>query len=331
MSVISVDHLNKIFHARQPTAKTPFSAFKFWDRKTIPVSAVHDISFEIQKGERVAFVGPNGAGKSTTLKILTGILSPSSGKAHVLGLVPADNRKKLGYQIGTLFGQRSQLWQHLPAQDTFDLLAKIYNQDVAVYKKRSTELVEAFDLGRLVHKPVSRLSLGERMKFELIASLLHHPQVLFLDEPTIGLDVTAKAMIRDLIKQRSEEDNVTLLLTSHDTGDIENVCDRIIIMNHGTILADQSLKSLREKYIKSKRITLVSEKAFLDISLPGIQKISQEPHRLVLEINTSVTSVSEVISYALKASSLHDMTVEDPPMEEIIKEIYRDAKSKQTH
>jgi ABC-2 type transport system ATP-binding protein len=199
------------------------------------VEAVRDLSFTIEPGERVCFVGPNGAGKSTTIKMLSGILRPTLGEVCVLGCVPWRERHALGYEISTVFGQRSRLWWHLPASDAFDLLARVYDQNGSAYRRRRAELVDAFGIGELITKPVRQLSLGERMRCELVAGLLHEPSILFLDEPTIGLDVVAKVMLRDLVREMSERDGSTVLLASHDTGDMERVCERVLVIHGGRL------------------------------------------------------------------------------------------------
>lgn len=213
--------------------------------QTEAVVAVDDLSFSIAAGERVAFIGPNGAGKSTTLKVLAGILRPDAGEVRVLGFVPSDDRRRLAFHIGTVFGQRSQLWYQLPPRDTFELLGRVYEIDRPQHRRRIEMLTALFELDALVDTPVRHLSLGERMRCEIVASLLHSPRLLFLDEPTIGLDVSAKATIRDLLRTESERERVTLLLTSHDTGDIERVCTRVIVINHGRLLWDGPVTALR--------------------------------------------------------------------------------------
>jgi len=323
MSAIEVDGLRKVFQVRE-RAKGVGGAFRQLFRpRTRDVVAVDDLAFTIEAGERVAFVGPNGAGKSTTIKILTGILHPTAGHVRVLGHDPQEERQKLAYRVGTVFGQRTQLWYHLPARDTFDLLACIYEQDDDVHRKRRAELTEAFSIGPLLEKPVRQLSLGERMRCEVVASLLHGPDVLFLDEPTIGLDVTAKAIIRDLVRDMSVRDGSTVLLTSHDTGDMERVCDRVLVINHGRLLLDEPIANLRKSYIKRKVVTLQTAEPSIEISLPGVEAVERAPHRTVLEVDVDQTPVEVVVQAAMKASRLRDLTVEDPPMEEIIQAIYR--------
>jgi ABC-2 type transport system ATP-binding protein len=289
------------------------------------VTALDDVTFSIARGERVALVGENGAGKSTTIKCLTGILHPSAGEARVLGLEPARQRRQLAFRIGTVFGQRSQLWQHLPAADTFDLLRSVYELDETTYRRRRDELVDAFGVGPLLGRAVRGLSLGERMRMELVASLLHAPEVLFLDEPTIGLDVSAKAIVRDLVRDRSERDGLTLLLTSHDTGDMERVCDRAIVLHRGRILLDRSVRELRRGFIRRKVVTLVTAEPAVALDLAGVTTVSREPHRTVLEVDVSVTPVEAIVQAALSAARLVDLTVEDPPMDEIVRGIYAAA------
>lgn len=271
------------------------------------ITAVNKLSFQIQKGERVAFIGPNGAGKSTTIKMLSAILYPTSGTAIVNGLIPWDKRKKLSHAIGTVFGQRSQLWYNLPVQDSFALIGRIYNLDDIPFRRRLSKLVKLFEIRDLLTHPTRSLSLGQRMRCEIVASLLHKPQILFLDEPTIGLDVTAKEIIRNLIKKQALEEETTLLLTSHDTDDMEKVCERVIIINKGKIIFDNTLKALRDSFLCKKYIEITTEDGL---------KIREE-------VNSRKTSVKKAMDELVQKYHVTDMTIENPPMEEIIKEIYR--------
>lgn len=319
MSVsVFVESLNKSFKVRK---KEGFLKSLFRPEYQA-VRALDGISFSLNEGERVAFVGPNGAGKSTTIKILSGILHPESGHVEIGGFVPWSERRQMAYQIGTVFGQRSQLWYHLPAKDTFELLSYAYDMDRGDYIKRAKYLIEAFDAGSIVEKPVRQLSLGERMRCEIIASLLHRPKILFLDEPTVGLDVVSKGIIRDLVKQASDEDGTTVLLTSHDTGDMERVCDRVIVIDHGRIVTDKPVRDLRSGFIKEKIVTLAMKESSIELSMGGVNIVEMSPHHLQLLVDTSQTSVEFLLQHAMQKSSLIDITVEDPPMEEIIKAIY---------
>jgi viologen exporter family transport system ATP-binding protein len=252
---VELDRLSKSFRVRR--ARRPGIGGRVRDLlrpQTESVAAVDGLSFSIAPGERVAFIGPNGAGKSTTLKVLAGILRPDAGEVRVLGFVPSDERRRLAFHIGTVFGQRSQLWYQLPPRDTFELLGRVYEIDRRQHRRRIEMLTALFELDALVETPVRHLSLGERMRCEIAASLLHSPRLLFLDEPTIGLDVSAKAVIRDLLRTESERERVTLLLTSHDTGDIERVCTRVIVINHGRLLWDGPVAALRSAVIGSRAL-----------------------------------------------------------------------------
>jgi len=322
---LHVTRLSKTFRVRERRPGFVGALKGLFSRPSHDVRAVEDVTFTIERGERVAFVGPNGAGKSTTIKMLTGILHPTSGTAEVLGFVPWAQRRELAYRIGTVFGQRSQLWWHLPPTDTFELLRVVYDQDRAPHAARRDRLVDAFQLGDLVHRPVKTLSLGERMRFEIVASLLHAPDVLLLDEPTIGLDVVAKSVIRDLVRERSTQDGATVLLASHDTGDMEAVCDRVLVIHDGRLLLDRPVGELRRTYLRRKVVTLATAEPRVDVRLPGVTVREASPHRTVLEVDTATTPVEAVIQAALAATRLEDLTVEDPPMEEIVKAIYASA------
>lgn len=324
---VELRDLKKTFRTRAPSAPSLLGAVRsFFSARSSVFCAVGGISFSIARGERVAFIGPNGAGKSTTLKMLSGILQPDSGHVRVLGLEPAKDRHELGYRIGTVFGQRSQLWQHLPARDSFQLLARVYDLSERTYRERLRELVEIFSLEVIVTQPVRKLSLGERMRCELVASLLHAPELLFLDEPTIGLDITAKARVRELIRTQSERDGTAVLLTSHDTADTELVCDRVIVINHGRLVFDQSLATLRSKFVPHKLVTLIADKPQLSLELPGVRVLALEPYKTRLEVDVRVTPVAHVIAAALAQGTLHDLSVEDPPLEQIISAIYETSR-----
>ncbi|MET0387563.1 MAG: ATP-binding cassette domain-containing protein, partial [Polyangiales bacterium] len=232
---------------------------------------------------------------------------------------------QLGYQLGTVFGQRSQLWYHLPARDTFALLARVYEVDPQRHRARLATLVERFALGPLLDKPVRQLSLGERMRAEIAASLLHAPKILFLDEPTIGLDVSAKAEVRAFLREQSERDHATLLLTSHDTGDIESVCQRVIVIHGGRILWDGALSELRRRYLKTKRITLFCDRETLALSLPGVQVVASANYQTELLVSLEQTTLGAVVDAASRRALLHDLAVEDQPLDDVIRALYADA------
>jgi ABC-2 type transport system ATP-binding protein len=293
--------------------------------QTVAVPAVDRLSFSIAHGERVAFIGPNGAGKSTTLKMLAGILHPDAGDAHVLGLEPARQRRALAYQIGTVFGQRSQLWYQLPPRDTFTLLGRVYGTDRREHTRRIETLSAIFGLAGLLDTPVRQLSLGERMRCEIAASLLHAPRVLFLDEPTIGLDVAAKAAIRELLRAQSAARGVTLLLTSHDTGDIEGVCGRVIVIHRGRLLWDGSVDELRRRYLSAKRVTIWSDSERLAFTLPGVRILSSGSYRTDLDVTVDVTSLGQVVDASLRFGAIRDLAVEDAPLDAVILALYAEA------
>jgi ABC-2 type transport system ATP-binding protein len=318
MAIVRAENLRKNYRyvRRKPGLARLFS------RDVQTIQAVDGISFEIAERERVAIIGPNGAGKSTTLKMLSGILEPTSGAAQVLGFVPWKQRRALAYRIGVVFGQRSQLWAELPARDSFALLRRIYDVDRATFERRRSQLVERFGLGALLDQPVQRLSLGQRMRCEIVASLLHGPALLFLDEPTIGLDITAKAAIRDFIREHAGAEGQTVVLTSHDTRDIELVCDRVIVINEGRIVVDQPTDQLRRLFLGHRLVTLRSAAPRIALTLPGVTRRASEPHISIFEVDSRVTRVDVVVQAALALGGIEDITIEDPPMEEVVRAIY---------
>jgi ABC-2 type transport system ATP-binding protein len=326
MAAILVERLNKTFRTR-PAGGGGISHARRWLRPAprVDVPAVIDVSFEIAAGERVAFIGANGAGKSTTLKMLTGILHPTAGHAAVAGYVPWRQRHQLAHRIGIVFGQRSQLWYHLPVASSFDLLARIYGLSRVRQRERLTQLTETFGLGSLLSRRVAELSLGQRLRCEIAAALLHAPPILLLDEPTIGLDLTAKAALRDHLNAVSRADGTSILLTSHDTGDIERICDRAIIIDRGRLLMDLPLDRLRHDFLKRRTVVIVTEQAEPNLDLPGVTVAAVEPHRLTLSVDVAVTSVEQAVSAALARLTVRDLVIENPPLEDIIRTIYRNA------
>jgi ABC-2 type transport system ATP-binding protein len=288
----------------------------------VELAAVAGVSFEIAAGERVAIIGPNGAGKSTTLKMLCGVLEPSGGDAQVLGFTPWRERRALAYRIGVVFGQRSQLMADLPARESFALLRLIYDQPAVAFTRRLADLTERFGVAGLLDQAPGRMSLGQRMRCEIVASLLHAPRLLFLDEPTIGLDGTAKATIRDFIREQSAREGQTVVLTSHDARDIELVCERVIVINAGRIVLDEATEGLRRRFFARKLVTLRSAAPTIVVDMPGVCSRASEPHTTILEIDTAVARVEAVVAAALAQGGIEDVSVEDPPMEEVVHVIY---------
>jgi ABC-2 type transport system ATP-binding protein len=323
MGAIAVADLQKAFSVtvRGAGVRGGLRALVRPERRT--VTAVAGVSFAIEPGEIVAFIGPNGAGKSTTIKMLTGILFPSSGEARVLGLVPWQERTKLAFRIASVFGQRSQLSFHLPPRDSFELLAAIYELDERAYRERLGELVDLFDLARLMEQPVRKMSLGERMRCEVAASLLHRPEVLFLDEPTIGMDVIARQSIRDLVQRLNREEGTTVLLTSHDAGDVEQVCRRAIVINHGRIIFDDAIATLRREFLGHKVIDLTLSEKAPPVQYPNVRCIEHSDYRLRLEVDTRAQQLDLIVAHLISRLKVADIQIADPPMEEVIAAIYR--------
>jgi ABC-2 type transport system ATP-binding protein len=297
-----------------------FSAGRGRDRRR--VRAVHDITFEVERGERLAYIGPNGAGKSTSIKMLTGILHPTSGEATVLGLVPWTQRRELARRIGTLFGQRSQLWFELTTRQTLHLLSRIYRLDGEDARRRADELAELLDATDLIDQPVRSLSLGQRMRCELAATVLHGPEVLFLDEPTIGLDLIAKQRFREMVVRLNEERGTTVFLTSHDVADIEHVADRVVVINHGTIIYDDQVARMRRSLLQTKLLEVRFEEAPGALAIDGVQVTPESDTVYGLVVDTRRLSVREVLDELLDAYAIADISVVDPPLEQVIAEIY---------
>ena len=286
------------------------------------VDALNGVSFQIREGELVGYIGPNGAGKSTTIKILSGILTPDSGQCEVLGKIPYRDRIDYVKNIGVVFGQRTQLWWDLPVIDSFQLLKDIYKIPMGDYQNNKKELIKWLDLDGFINTPVRQLSLGQKMRCELAASLLHSPQVLFLDEPTIGLDAVSKLAVREFIKKLNKERGVTVILTTHDMDDIETLCNRVIIIGKGKILLDGSLKSLRDKVSKDRRLILFFDEGTNGFSIEGTTLISEENNRLVIDFNPDIITPEALITTLSAKYKIKDILIENPPIEEIIAKLY---------
>jgi ABC-2 type transport system ATP-binding protein len=326
MSAIEVNHLQKTFQSKRKAAGLGGSLRALFKPQYNAVEAVRGISFQMEAGELLGFIGPNGAGKSTTIKMLTGILYPTDGDAKVLGFVPWRERQNLAYHIGTVFGQRPQLWYHLPAVDTFALFGKIYEMDDRDVKLRISQLAETFEIQDLLETPVRKLSLGQRMRCEVAASLLHRPKLLLLDEPSIGLDVVAKQHIRDAIRQMAQHENVGVLLTSHDAGDLEALCKRVIIINHGQIVYEDKVSNLKRKYLTTKRVEVrYAEEVPSNFTIKGVEILKVGHYGVKLRFDTSQTPVDSVMSRLSEAGEIVDITISDPPLEEVIAKIYQEA------
>lgn len=327
MPAIEVTNLRKTFRTKRKAAGMSGSMRALVRPEYSSVEAVRGLTFQMEPGELLGFIGPNGAGKSTTIKMLTGILYPTSGEAQVLGFCPWEKRRQLAYHIGTVFGQRPQLWYHLPAVDTFALFGKIYELDDKETQKRIAFLAEAFEIEDLLETPVRKLSLGQRMRCEVAASLLHKPRLILLDEPSIGLDVVAKQHIRETIRRMNELEGVGVLLTSHDAGDLEALCKRVIVINHGQIVYEDKVSNMKRHYLTSKLVEVrYAEPIAGDFSLPGTQTLKVGKNRLgvKLQFDARQTQVAEVIARLAQAGSLVDVTITDSSLEDVIRAIYKE-------
>ena len=291
-------------------------------RRRRSVDAVRDLSFSAAAGERLAYIGPNGAGKSTSIKMLTGILHPTSGDVSVLGLVPWRERKALARRIGTLFGQRSQLWLELTPRQSLRMLAAIFGVDDDGLRRRTGELGELLEAAELFDVPVRTLSLGQRMRCELAACLLHEPDILFLDEPTIGLDLVGKQRFRELLVRLNEERGTTIFLTSHDVADIEHVARRVIVINHGSVIYDDDVTAMRRSILSTKLIEVSLEHAVGDVRFEGMTVTEQTPTTLKLVVDTARRPVRGAVDELLAGLPVSDLSVLDPPLEQVIGSIY---------
>lgn len=290
------------------------------EKKT--VHAVQDVNLQMDEGELVGYIGPNGAGKSTTIKMLSGILAPTAGSVRVCGLDPQKRRIQNAMNIGAVFGQKTQLWWDLPVRETFELLRRMYNIPADRYKKNVEEFMDFLDMGPFADQAVRQLSLGQRMRAEIAASLLHDPKVLFLDEPTIGLDPVVKENIRALIKQMNRELGTTIFLTSHDVGDIEKLCRRIIIVNSGRIVLDDSMDHLKHHYLNQK---IVEAKLGEETALPaaeGITLLKQKGSQVRFQVDTGRLPINEAL-HLIDAENLEDINISNVPLETIITDIYK--------
>lgn len=325
MNAIEVKNLNKEFKTRVKENGFKGNIKNIFKPKYKVKKAVNNISFSVEKGEVVAFIGPNGAGKSTTTKMLTGILYPSSGDVSVMGINPVKERKRLSYEIGTVFGQKEQLWVHLTPYDNFKFFGAIYDIPAKVVEKKIEEFNEIFELQDFINIPVRNLSLGQRIRCEIVASLIHEPKILFLDEPTIGLDPVVKENIRVLIKRLNKEKKTTIFLTSHDVGDIEKLCKRVIIVNDGKIVLDDTMENLKYHYLNKKIVEVkMKEQVNLDDE-DGIVILKDKGYNLKIEVDTTKRDISDVIKL-LDTDKIIDINISNIPLEDIISSIYKGDK-----
>lgn len=321
MAIIEVKNLKKFYQVHQKEPGLLGSLKSLVKRKYYDVKAVDDISFEIGEGELVGFIGPNGAGKTTTLKCLSGLLFPNAGEVKVLGFTPWDRKHPFLKQISLVMGQKNQLWWDLPAIETFNLNKEIYEVPDAQYKKTLRELVDLLEVEDILKVQVRKLSLGQRMKCELIAALLHSPRVLFLDEPTIGLDVVMQKKIRGFIKEYNQKYKATIILTSHYMGDVEELCQRVMIIDNGRLCFDGQLQEIIQKYADHKLISLILDKKVDPSVVAKVFPVKEfDFPKLVLRVKRE--QVAMITSRALEQLPIIDLSIEEPAIEDIIRELF---------
>jgi ABC-2 type transport system ATP-binding protein len=325
MPIIEVEHLMKDFMVAKRETGLLGAMKSLVKREHIKKEAVKDVSFSIEEGEMVGYIGPNGAGKSTTIKMLTGILVPSSGRVKVNGIVPYENRQENAKNIGVVFGQRTQLWWDLPTIESFELLKEIYQVSNKRYKENMDTFTEILGLDEFLNTPVRQLSLGQRMRADIAASLLHDPPILFLDEPTIGLDVVAKEKMRTFIKEINNERKITVILTTHDMEDIEKLCERMILIDHGQKVYDGEMAVVKEKFGKNRTLIVDLEESSHRLKLTGGEVFKEEASRFWIRFNRDAVSASELIAQITKTHNIKDLTVEEPEIESIISRIYQEG------
>ncbi|MFD4328190.1 ATP-binding cassette domain-containing protein [Nocardioides sp. NPDC058538] len=290
-------------------------------RTSVVKHAVHDLSFEIDAGEMVGYIGPNGAGKSTTIKMLTGILVPSGGSARVAGLEPSRQRRELARRIGVVFGQRTSLWWDLPLRDSFELLRRIYRIPDQTFRRNLEDHVALLDLGDLMDTPVRQLSLGQRMRGDIAAALLHDPEILYLDEPTIGLDVISKGRLREFLRALNHERGTTLMLTTHDLQDIEALCDRVIVIDHGTAVFDGPLPTLRANGDASRTLVVDLVDEASPIAIEGARVVKVEGPRQWLAFPAGA-SAAPLVAQVAAAYDVADLSIHEPDIEDVIRQLY---------
>ena len=326
MDIIKVKGLCKTYKVVKRDSGFKNALKSFFKRDYRYIKAVHDVSFTIKEGEIVGYIGPNGAGKSTTIKMLSGILKPDSGEMLINGMNPVSDRIKYVREIGVVFGQKSQLWWDIPAIESFDLLRDIYKVPEEEYIKTRDELIELLGLQEIVKMPVRGLSLGERMKCELVASLLHSPKILFLDEPTIGLDAISKVIVRDFIKKINKEKKVTVILTTHDMADIESLANRVIVIGNGKKLYDGNIDDIKRKYSNEKIVEIYYEGLKKIPKIANTKIISNENGVIKVKIDDKKVTASDVAMEYSRVCEIKDINVLSSPIDDIIYKLYEDFK-----
>jgi ABC-2 type transport system ATP-binding protein len=324
VAIVEARQLTKVFASRRRARVGGFLRRVSGER--VRTLAVDGVSFEIEAGSIVGYIGPNGAGKSTTIKMLTGILVPTEGSARVCGLDPVGERKQLARRIGVVFGQRTQLWWDLPLRESFALLRYVYRVDERRHRANLDRFVELLELGPLLDVPVRQLSLGQRMRGDLAAALLHDPEVVLLDEPTIGLDVVAKDRIRGFVRDIVSESGTTVLLTTHDMDDVERLSNRVIVIDHGTLIYDGDLETLRRTYGGETILVVDLEEAGPPLRIQGVRVAEADGLRQRLRFRRDEVSAAVVVAEVARQARLRDLTLEEPAIEDVVRGIYLGAR-----
>jgi ABC-2 type transport system ATP-binding protein len=325
-ALIDVQGLEKTFRVAEQRPGMVAAVKALVHREFRPVHAVRDVSFGIERGEMVGCLGPNGAGKSTTIKMLTGILVPSGGSLEVFGMVPHRRRKQIAQRIGVVFGQRTQLWWDLPLIDSLELLRYIYRVPDERYARNLSRLRDLLDLDGFLRTPVRQLSLGQRMRGDLAAALLHEPEILYLDEPTIGLDVVAKHRVRDFLREINRQEGATVLLTTHDMSDVEQLCSRVLIIDRGTLLYDGTLDGIRDRLGTERTLVVdLTDDVPGPVRVPGALEVRADGPRRWLQFSRAETTAAELIADVAGCYPLRDLTIEEPDIETIVRRIYEEG------
>jgi ABC-2 type transport system ATP-binding protein len=321
--MIELNHISKTFRIAKRNAGMKEAVKALFRREYTEIEALKNISFTVGDGEMVGYIGPNGAGKSSTIKVMSGILTPDSGECVIDGLVPWKSRKEHARNIGVVFGQRSQLWWDVPVIDSFELLRDIYKVDETVYRRNLDQLTQMLDIAEIVRTPARQLSLGQRMRCEIAASLLHDPRVLFLDEPTIGLDAVSKIAVRDFIKQINREKGTTVILTTHDMQDIEALTQRILLIGKGQILPDGSLEELKSRNSKVRTLTVTYSGGAFPVR-EGIHLVKDSGGHAEFRVDTTVLPISKAIEVLSAGADITDLSVAGITAEELVVSLYEE-------
>lgn len=325
MTLIEAENLSKTFRVYKRGEGIKGYLKGFISREYREVEAVKDLNLEIEEGEIIGYIGANGAGKSTTVKMLTGILEPSSGRIEVDGRNPQQERKKNAMNIGVVFGQKTQLWWDLPVRDSFQLLKEIYEVGDGEYEERIDEFDEVLDLDEFWEQPVRKLSLGQKMRAELAAAFLHHPKIVYLDEPTIGLDVAVKEKIRDFIRKMNREKDITVMLTTHDLDDIEDLCERIVVLDEGRKIYDGELDALVDRFTSRRLILELKGEPEFSMDIKGIQEVEQDGSHVEILFDREKLSASDLMREVLENFAVADFKIKEPDIEAVVKKIYTEG------